>query len=145
LATSSDDVDARLESSGIDWFELTLGVEIDGERRDLAPIVAALVAAPDFTPDLIKQLAEEGGHFYLPLADGRHLSLAASRFLPVVRALHGRKLSGVFVDVRAKIKLSCADIVPLLAGENAEFAFRGADNLRRLAGLLQVRGLPEPR
>ena len=33
--------------SGIDWFELALGVEIDGERRDLAPMLAALVSMPD--------------------------------------------------------------------------------------------------
>jgi superfamily II DNA or RNA helicase len=144
LVASSGDVDARLESSGVDWFELDLGVEIDGERRDLAPIVAALVSAADFTPDAIKRLAEEGGHYYLPLADGRHLSLAANRFLPLVLALHSLKLSGLFAD-KAEIKLSRADAVSLLALENETFAFRGADNLRRLAGLLQVHGLSEPR
>jgi len=145
LATLSNDIDAELSSSGIDWFELSLGVEIDGERRDLAPLVAALVAVPDFSPDLIKRLADEGGHFYLPLADGRHLSLAANRFLPLVLALHNLRLNGVSVDGPAKIKLSRADVVPLLALESETFAFRCADNLRRLAGLLQARGLTEPR
>ncbi len=144
LAAPSGDIDAEFESSGIDWFELALGIEIDGERRDLAPIVAALVAAPDFSPELIKRLAEEDGHFYLPLADGRHLSLAASRFLPLVLALHSLRLSGVSVDGQ-KIKLSRADVVPLLALESETFAFRCADNLRHLAGLLQTRGLAAPR
>ena len=144
LAMPSDDIDAELESSGIDWFELALGIEIDGERRDLAPIVAALVAAPDFSPEMIKQLAEEDRHFYLPLADGRHLSLAANRFLPLVLALHSLRLSGLSVDGQAKIKLSRADAVPLLALESETFAFRCTDNLRRLAGLLQTRGLAEP-
>jgi len=144
LAMPSDDIDAELESSGIDWFELALGIEIDGERRDLAPIVAALVAAPDFSPETIKLLAEEGRHFYLPLADGRHLSLAANRFLPLVLALHSLRLSGLSVDVPGKIKLSRADAVPLLALESETFAFRCTDNLRRLAGLLQTRGLAEP-
>lgn len=46
LAESSGDFDAALESSGIDWFELALGIEIDGERRDLAPLLAALVSEP---------------------------------------------------------------------------------------------------
>lgn len=145
LAAPSGDIDAKFESSGIDWFELALGIEIDGERCDLAPVVAALVGAPDFTPDLIKQLAEQDRYFYLPLADGRHLSLAANRFLPLVLALHGLKLSGISVDGQAKIKLSRANVVPLLGLENDKFAFRGADNLRRLAGLLQVRGLTAPR
>ena len=53
LAPSSGEFDAEFESSGIDWFELALGVEIDGERRDLAPLLAALVSTPDFAPDKI--------------------------------------------------------------------------------------------
>jgi superfamily II DNA or RNA helicase len=141
LATSSGEFDAEFESSGIDWFELALGVEIDGERRDLAPMLAALVAMPGFTPDRIKKLAEEGEHFYLPLADGRHLSLAADRFLPLVLALHSLRLGGVFADARGKVRLSRADVVPLLALENEKFAFRGADSLRRLADLFRARGL----
>ncbi len=53
LAGSSGDFDAVLKSSGIDWFELSLGIEIEGERRDLAPLLAALVSAPGFTPELL--------------------------------------------------------------------------------------------
>lgn len=139
----SGDFDAGFESSGIDWFELALGIEIDGERRDLAPMLAALVSAPDFTPDLITELAENGDHFYLPLADGRHVSLAADRFLPLVLALHGLKLSGISPDGSGKLKLSRADVVPLLGVENDKFAFRGVDNLRRLAGLLHAHELSD--
>ena len=141
LATSSGDFDAEFESSGIDWFELALGVEIDGERRDLAPLLAALVSAPDFSVDRIKELADAGDHFYLPLADGRHLSLAADRFLPLVLALHGLRLSGAFAGAAGKIRLSRAEVVPLLALENEKFVFHGADNLRRLADVFRARGL----
>ncbi|MEH2608251.1 DEAD/DEAH box helicase [Bradyrhizobium sp. AZCC 1693] len=142
---ASGDFDAEFESSGIDWFELALGIEIDGERHDLAPMLAALVSKPDFTPDLIKELAENSDYFYLPLADGRHVSLAADRFLPLVLALHGLNLSGISPDGSGKLKLSRADVVPLLGVENDKFAFRGADNLRRLAGLLQAHGLNDQR
>ena len=144
LAESSGDFDAALESSGIDWFELALGIEIDGERRDLAPHLAALVSAPGFTPDILKQLAEQGDRFYLPLADGRYLALAADRFLPLVLALHSLRLTGLFTTGSEKIRLSRADVVPLLELENEAFAFQGADSLRRLAGLLHVRGLTAP-
>jgi superfamily II DNA or RNA helicase len=147
LATSSGEFDGEFESSGIDWFELALGVEIDGERRDLVPILAALLAMPGFTPDAIKELAERGDRFYLPLADGRHLALAADRFLPLVLALHGLRLNGVFADASGKIKLSRAEIVPLLGLESDKFVFRGADNLRRLADLIRTRSstdLPLP-
>jgi superfamily II DNA or RNA helicase len=134
LALSSGAFDAEFEGSGIDWFELDLGIEIDGERRDLAPILAALVCNPDFTPDLIKQLAGAGDPLYVPLAEGRHLALAADRFLPLVLALHSLQLSGVLVETSGKLRLSRADV-----------AFKGADNLRRLADLLQGRGLTQPR
>ncbi|WP_349630138.1 DEAD/DEAH box helicase [Bradyrhizobium manausense] len=144
LAESSGDFDAALESSGIDWFELALGIEIDGERRDLAPLLAALVSAPGFTPALLTQLADKGDRFLLPLADGRHVALAADRFLPLVLALHGLHMSGAFADASGKIRLSRADVVPLLGVENERFAFQGADSLRRLAGLLQARGLTAP-
>lgn len=144
LADSTGDFDAALESSGIDWFELALGIEIDGERRDLAPLLAALVSAPGFSPESLTQLAEKGERFFLPLADGRHLALAADRFLPLVLALHGLRMSGAFEDGSRKIRLSRADVVPLLGVENEHFAFRGAENLRCLVGLLQARGLSAP-
>ena len=63
-------------------------------------MLAALVSEPGFSPDLIKELAENGDYFYLPLADGRHVSLAADRFLPLVLALHGLRLSGISRTVR---------------------------------------------
>lgn len=143
LADSADVFDAEFESSGIDWFELGLGIEIDGERRDLTSILAALVSAPGFPLDQIRLLAENGDHFYLPLADGRHLSLAADRFLPLVLALHTLNLHGAVADKAGKIRLLRADIVPLLGLESEEFVFKGADNLRRLAGLLHARGLAD--
>lgn len=144
LATSSGVFDADFESSGIDWFELALGIEIDGERRDLAPLLAALVSQPGFAPETIKQLADDGDSVYLPLADGRYLAMAADRFLPLVLALHSLALREGFVDRSGKIRLSRAQIVPLLGFEADHFVFRGAENLRRMAGLLGASGLPAP-
>ena len=141
LAESSDVFDMEFESSGIDWFELGLGIEIDGERRDLTSVLAALVSTPDFTPDEIKRLAESGDHFYLPLSDGRHVSLAADRFLPLVLALHSLSLDGF--DKSGKIRLSRAEVVPILALENDGLAFKGVEDLRRVAGLFQTRGLAD--
>jgi superfamily II DNA or RNA helicase len=141
LAESSDAIDMEFESSGIDWFELGLGIEIDGERRDITSILAALVSTPNFTADEIKRLAESGNHFYLSLSDGRHVSLAADRFLPLVLALHTLSFYGSVAGESGKIRLSQAGVVPLLALESEGLAFKGDGNLRRLVGLLQTRGL----
>jgi len=144
LADSSGDFDAVLEASGIDWFELSLGIEIEGERRDLAPLLAALVSAPGFNPQSLAALADKSERFLLPLADGRHVALAADRFLPLVLALHGLHASGAFQDASSEIRLSRGEVIPLLGVETESFAFRGADNLRHLAGLLHARGLAGP-
>ncbi|NEV00426.1 DEAD/DEAH box helicase [Bradyrhizobium uaiense] len=141
LATSSEAFDAEFESSGIDWFELSLGIEIDGERRDFVPLLAALLSQPEFAPERVKELADDGGSVYLPLADGRYLALAADRFLPIVLALHTFE---TIVDTSGKIRLSRAQIVPLLGLEADRFIFRGAENFRHMAGLLGTRGLPVP-
>ena len=134
LADSADTFEAELQSSGIDWFELGLGIEIDGEKRDLTPILAKLIADPDFDAKTIRALADAGKHFYLPLTDGRHIALAADRFLPLILALGGLTSKG---DFSAGMRLSRADVVPLLALESDHFTFKGADNLRRLAELLR--------
>ena len=144
LARSSGEFEAEFESSGIDWFEFGLGIEIDGSRHDLAPLLAEMVRAPGFDPAAIERMAESGEHLYLPLADGRLLALAAARFVPLLLALHTVSLNGLSLNAAGKIKLSRADIVPLTAMEGADFAIKGADRLRRLASLLNTRGLSQP-
>ena len=75
------DFDAAFESSGIDWFELALGIEIDGERRDLAPMLAALVSTPDFTPGPDQELAENG-RLFLSAACRRSPCFTCCRSIP---------------------------------------------------------------
>ena len=137
LADAADAVDVELQSSGIDWFELELGIEVDGERRDLTATLAKLIADPEFDMEAIRGLAASGRHFYLPLADGRHVALAASRLLPVVLALHGLHLNGAVAEDTTKLKLGRAEVLPLMGLESEEFRFKGGDNLRRLAELLR--------
>jgi len=79
----------------------------------------------------------------LPLSDGQHVALAANRFLPLVLALHALNLNGSIADKSGKIRLSRAEVVPLLGLESEAFVFKGAENLRRLAGLLHSRGLAD--
>lgn len=59
-------------------------------------------------------------------------------------ALHSLHLSGTLAGGSKQIRLSRAEAVPLLGMENESFVFRGPDNLRRLANLLQVQGLTAP-
>lgn len=144
LAQSSGVFDAELESSGIDWFELGLGIDIDGERYDLAPALAGFVSGPGFDSAAFESLLETDQHFYLSLPDGRVLALAAARFVPLLLALHTVSLNGLSLDKNGKLRLSRAETLPMLDHESEHFAFKGADNLRHLASLLQQGDRAEP-
>ena len=139
LASSSGIVDAEIESSGIDWFELGFSIDIDGEKHDLAGLLVTLLTDSEFDMDDVEQLAANNQLMYVPLLDGRHFALAADRFLPVIRALYALNLNGLAPGKSGKIKLNRAEIVPLFALETEAFAFKGVDSLRRLADVLRDR------
>ncbi|WP_315799113.1 DEAD/DEAH box helicase [Bradyrhizobium sp. SZCCHNRI3043] len=134
LAESSGLVDMEIEGSGIDWFEFGFKIDIDGRPHDLAELLARLLAQPGIL-DALSEADAEAKHMYVPLPDGRHLALAAGRFLPVLLALQTMRLSGGGLDASGKLKLSRAQLVPLLAHDPG--AFKGPDDLRRLADLVR--------
>ncbi|BAM90228.1 putative protein superfamily II DNA/RNA helicase domain [Bradyrhizobium oligotrophicum S58] len=134
LAESSGLVDMEIEGSGIDWFEFGFKIDVDGRPHDLAELLARLLAQPGIL-DALADADADAKHMYVPLPDGRHLALAAGRFLPVLLALQTMRLSGGAFDKSGKIKLSRAQLVPLLAHDPG--AFKGPDDLRRLADLVR--------
>ncbi len=67
-----------------DWFELELGVDIDGERIDLLPVLLDLIA----DRRAMRALLQGGGRqFALPLGDGRWLSVPPERLRTIARVL----------------------------------------------------------
>jgi superfamily II DNA or RNA helicase len=66
-----------LDDSG-DWFEAKLGVEVDGQKVDLIPIVIAALTEPG-------ALGEQGLELRLP--DGRRARLARERLEPILALL----------------------------------------------------------
>jgi superfamily II DNA or RNA helicase len=143
LATPTGDVDTEVfEGSRIDWFELAMGVEVEGQKLDLAPMLANLVMSDQLDPAAVSVMAEDGEDIYIPLDDGRHLALAAKRFLPVIIALHELTMGGSVVAKNGRIQISKAETALLSVLEGQEgVTFRGMENLRRLASL-GSRGIP---
>ena len=77
------------EGSGIDWFELHLGVMVEGQPVDLVPALVRLIASGEAT-ELIAAEAEETADdapVLLPLPDGRLLPLPARQVVPILAAL----------------------------------------------------------
>jgi superfamily II DNA or RNA helicase len=79
---------AEVTQSANAWFDLELGVEIDGERHSLLPILVDLLRHPDF--DLGPEgaaAAPDGGRLAVRTADGRMLLLPGERVRAIVSTL----------------------------------------------------------
>ncbi|WP_050808289.1 DEAD/DEAH box helicase [Asticcacaulis biprosthecium] len=132
LVAPGSDFTADITPSGTDWFDLDLGVEVDGKRVDLGNLLADLVRSKDFDVEVLKQIAGEEGSLYLPMLGGRILTLTAAHYLPVILALYQLQQTGV--SIRNGARLSRAELA-LLAGVEADTGaiFRGQDGLRQMA------------
>ena len=140
LVRPDGDIEAGIrEGSGIDWFDLDLGVTIDGERVNLVPAILKLIAMPGYDPG--EFAGDEDEAFYLLLPDGRMLALPAGRIAPIVAALY--ELSGGFAS-DGSIRLSLADAAGLAEFEAAVtglgVVWQGGERIREMGALLRASG-----
>jgi len=135
------------DSSGFDWFELDLGVTIDGVRVDLIGPICALIASPFFDAAGYRPFDDEDEPFYLPLPDGRCLALPHSRLMPIVQAIHDLSCAQALFDGAGSLRLSRGDAASIAAFEDATreagVVFRGGEALRAMGRKLkEIGGLP---
>ena len=132
------------ESSGIDWFELDLGVVVDGERLDLVPVILSAIASPGFDARAMTEQAAEGEPIYLPLADGRVLAMPAARLQPILAMLLeimsigviDRKGEGIGFSIRDAAAVADLEAATAAAG----VVWQGGERLRELGRLLRETG-----
>jgi hypothetical protein len=128
---------AEVEEAGNDWFDLDLGVEVDGERMQLLPI---LVEAVRERPDLLTSAgsgasAGDGGRetLFVELADGRFAAVPIARVRPVLSILH-ELLS---VPESGSVRLPRLDAARLADLDAAtELTWSGGEKLRELGARL---------
>jgi hypothetical protein len=139
---------ADVEESGNDWFDLDLGVEIDGERMPLLPI---LVAAVRDRPDLLDPPSTKRGNGAPPealvvqLEDGRFAMIPVARVRPVLAVLH--ELIDQPIDVTVRLpRLDAARLADL--DDASELVWSGGEKLRelgaKLASFQGVASVPAP-
>ena len=77
-----------VNDSGIDWFDLDLGIEVDGERVALLPILLDLFerAPEELSPAALDEFGED--HVFGTLPDGRLLPIPAARLKAMLEALY---------------------------------------------------------
>ncbi len=136
------------QPSGIDWFGLALGVEVDGERVNLLPVlVDYLRKLPAKSPRSWLEQLDDSTTLTVTLADHRLLPL------PVERV---RNILGVLIelyddpglDLHGHLKLPriqagrLDELENVLEGESLHW--QGGEALRALAQRLGKAGLPQP-
>jgi len=150
LVAPDGPVEAALqERTGIDWFELELGVVVDGARVDLVPPLLELIRRADLAGLLDASGAEDAAEqpLLLPLADGRLLTLPIAAIRPtlaILFELFGAGDLATEADGFALPRSRFAELARLEAsGIAAGMVWRGADALRDLARRLHDRaGIP---
>ncbi len=131
------------EGSGIDWFELHLGVTIGGEQVDLVPALVRMIAS-EAGPQLLLSVAKADTTtpFLVPLLDRRIVSLPLGRVLPIIQALGELFARGAIDPETGRAGFTRNDAADLAALEDAasDVVWRGADSVRSLGRQLREVG-----
>ncbi|MDZ7810097.1 MAG: DEAD/DEAH box helicase [Arhodomonas sp.] len=85
----ADDWYAELEAGeGNAWFDLELGVEVEGERHSLLPLLIQLIQRyPEAMSQSYLDEVDPEASLLLELGDGRLLPVPAARLVPLLRTL----------------------------------------------------------
>ena len=139
------------EGSGIDWFDLDLGVMVGEERVDLVTPLLRLISSTD-AASLIQDVRDTdpvpGRKLMLELADGRRMAMELAMLRPILLTLFDLFSAGG-VNVRdgklAVARHGAADLAGLeRAGLAAGLVWKGGEALRALGRQLSERGgIPE--
>jgi len=147
MAQADGAIEAALENgSGIDWFELHLGVPVDGQRVDILPaLLKVLRQIPGEAMDtFLTDDALDDTSLRLRLNDGRILPLPFAQLRPILAALAGLFAAGREpVDgVLHLTRTDAADLADFAAGA-VGVVWRGDESLRALGRQLKDHaGLP---
>jgi hypothetical protein len=117
-----DEFEAAWEESGSgnDWFEISMGFQVDGQRVNLLPILVEMLAQME-SPQALQELLRRQEHLLVPLSDNRWVKLDTKRLEGIMETL-----------------VELYDHQPLNADGNLEFSrFQGAN----LAALLNAPGM----
>ncbi|HYZ39479.1 MAG TPA: DEAD/DEAH box helicase, partial [Stellaceae bacterium] len=125
---------AELEEGNGWWFSLDLGIEVDGERVALLPILTSLLAKLRHAGASELDALGHNGTVFGKLPDGRHLALPLERTKAILSAL---------VELYHPLSVSAAGKLAISAGEMAGLASVDAATRLRWLGGERLRALAE--
>jgi superfamily II DNA or RNA helicase len=133
------DFGASQDSTGIDWFDASLGIVVDGERHDLLPSFAEIIAKlpPGMEAEALSELAGSANparsRLIVTLPDGRILPLSLTRIVPILQALLSVWGPAELADGARLHAAQAGDLVDLEARLAGQVSVVGAANLAALA------------
>jgi superfamily II DNA or RNA helicase len=122
--------------SDTDWFDVDVGIEVDGERIPLLPVLLDLFrrAPQDMTPRALAEFGDEPVYGNLP--DGRLVPIPASRLRGMIEALY-ELFAADRVEPEGTLRLFRSEVPRLVSLERAlpreALAWNGGEQLRTMA------------
>jgi superfamily II DNA or RNA helicase len=137
-----------VNESSNDWFELDLGIDVDGGRVPLLPVLVDLFnrAPEEMTPEALAEYGDDQ-MVYANLADGRLLPIPATRLQSILEALY-EMFEGGHLDGKTSITMGKAELPKLATLETMlpkdEISWNGGEGIRKMAAhLASSRGIPK--
>lgn len=138
LLDEPDDWYAEIEESGNAWFDLSLGIDIGGERVDLLPILRRLLGDPGFP--LSPRKGEDADALWLvPIDDRRRVPLPLARLRELMSPLLEWLQDMPERDAEQgalRLRRSQASVLDELSAKT-EMPWRGGEQLRQQLALLR--------
>ncbi len=137
-----DEWQAEVSEAAPGWFDLSMGIVVEGRRLALAPLLASLFARDPRWLDLhaLDRIADTAT-VTLDGPDGRRIRLKAERLKPVARTLIDLFDAGIQYDGRIRVARLDAPRLAELA-DMGRWQFKGMDGVRALADrLLRTQGV----
>jgi superfamily II DNA or RNA helicase len=133
------------ERSGIDWFDLDLGVMLDGKRVSLVPALLDYIAGgPGSKTHLAEQPVDGSLPLLLPLPDGRLLAVPLAQLQPILAPLLELFAGAEIDDAAGLLRLSrrnAGDLALIEAvSSQSGIAWTGGDSIRALGRQLREHG-----
>jgi superfamily II DNA or RNA helicase len=143
-ASPSGDISFEIrEQAGIDWFDVDLGVMVDGNRINLVPALSEMIARFQSPENYGTANDDEAPPLLLHLPDGRILAIPRERLQPIIGPLM-ELFAGAeeTADGAARLSRPNAGDLALLeaASEGAGIVWRGGEALRCLGRQLRDHG-----
>ncbi|MFQ5647462.1 MAG: DEAD/DEAH box helicase, partial [bacterium] len=127
------------DSSGIDWFEVELGVTLNGNRLNLLPILLSSMRNNPHIFDELEHMPEDGS-FLCPMPDGSQLVLPTGRIRTILSFLKDLyNFENLGEDGKLKLsRLDAADLVEFEAAMKAvNLRWFGGERIKKLGQKLK--------